>query len=588
MNHLLCCRALTITLLLVTFKALLAQSPESSTPAGADPQKIAELIERLGDSSPAARDRAQRQLEVIGPPAFDSLMDAQSHSDLEVSLRAKYLVATIDIPWTRSEDSSAVQQLLAKYRASDDASRLTSMKLLAALPDGEGLPALVRLVRYEKSALVSKLGALMIISPEYPAEQHTKERTTVIQAALGPSQRPTANWLRLFLSGQASPGANARAWNEIVESEMALLDATSEDTSQSVIAGLLHLQISVLQQANQEESAGTALRKLFELEKDDPLQLVQSIDRFIRRKDWSSIESLANFAAVQIEKSADLLYAFAHAHREQGRQDVAEELVKKAISIAAGDPREHLRVAYGLERRGIADWCEQEYRHVIDMQGIDPGFPMIARFQLSELQHDRQRELEAAETIKPVADSITSDTAIRDKIQMLDRLPEAVQSRLHYFYALHYKGSGDRAKQVEHLEKAIGYDRTDADVLIAMYELPDQTDEQRAATLARIQEAATIFRESTVIEPDDSTAYNQYAWLIGNTEGDFEEAIRFSHKSLELRPGTAGYLDTLAHCYFAKGDQENAVRYQGQAVALEPHSQQIRRAFVRFQGGAKE
>jgi hypothetical protein len=142
---------------------------------GADPQKIAQLIEQLGDSSPAARDRAQRQLEVIGAPAFDALMDAQSHSDLEVSLRAKYLVATIDIPWTRSEDPPAVQHLLAKYRTSDDAARHTTMKLLAALPGDEGLPALVRLVRYEKSALVSKLGALMIISPEYPAEGETKD-----------------------------------------------------------------------------------------------------------------------------------------------------------------------------------------------------------------------------------------------------------------------------------------------------------------------------------------------------------------------------------------------------------------------------
>ena len=48
--------------------------------------------------------------------------------------------------------------------------------------------------------------------------------------------------------------------------------------------------------------------------------------------------------------------------------------------------------------------------------------------------------------------------------------------------------------------------------------------------------------------------YNQYAWLIGNTEGDFDEALKCSRKSLELQPDEGGYYDTLAHVYFGKGD----------------------------------
>ena len=80
-----------------------------------------------------------------------------------------------------------------------------------------------------------------------------------------------------------------------------------------------------------------------------------------------------------------------------------------------------------------------------------------------------------------------------------------------------------------------------------------------------------------------ATDYNQFAWLVGNTYGDFDEAIRLSHKSLELRPDAGGFLDTLGHCYYAKGDLENAVKYQTQAVKLEPHTGLIQRKLNQFE-----
>jgi tetratricopeptide (TPR) repeat protein len=53
--------------------------------------------------------------------------------------------------------------------------------------------------------------------------------------------------------------------------------------------------------------------------------------------------------------------------------------------------------------------------------------------------------------------------------------------------------------------------------------------------------------------------------------------------SLEYVPNSAGYLDTLGRCYYAKQDYENAVKYQARAVALEPHSGQIRRQMKLFE-----
>jgi tetratricopeptide (TPR) repeat protein len=78
------------------------------------------------------------------------------------------------------------------------------------------------------------------------------------------------------------------------------------------------------------------------------------------------------------------------------------------------------------------------------------------------------------------------------------------------------------------------------------------------------------------------------AWLVANTEGDVDEAIRCSKKSLELRPGSASYLDTLGRCYFAKGDLEKAVECQLQAVALEPQMKQMAKQLELFQAALEK
>src|SRR5690606_16470242 len=91
-------------------------------------------------------------------------------------------------------------------------------------------------------------------------------------------------------------------------------------------------------------------------------------------------------------------------------------------------------------------------------------------------------------------------------------------------------------------------------------------------------------------EPEDPTYYNQIAWLIANTEGDHEEAIRLSLKSVELARAAGevprrvgGLLDTLAHCYAAKKDFANAVKYQTEAAALDRRTQAIARQLQVFQ-----
>jgi tetratricopeptide (TPR) repeat protein len=214
--------------------------------------------------------------------------------------------------------------------------------------------------------------------------------------------------------------------------------------------------------------------------------------------------------------------------------------------------------------------------------------------------HDDGRELPAAEALQPVCDLMAKDESAKQTCARALRDPAGVVSRMNYFYAMHFHAAGDAAKERQHLQTAIDSDPTDADVLIAMYRLPGADEAWKKMTAEKINAVATDFRadvdglkqmlEMTTSEQARvqfreqlALACNQYAWLVGNTLGNYDDAVKLSHLSLEMQPDYAGYLDTLGRCYYAKGDLENAVKYQSQAVKFSPYSGQIRRQLEFFQ-----
>ena len=75
---------------------------------------------------------------------------------------------------------------------------------------------------------------------------------------------------------------------------------------------------------------------------------------------------------------------------------------------------------------------------------------------------------------------------------------------------------------------------------------------------------------------------------MANTEGDLDEALKYSQKSLELSPENGGLYDTLGRVYYAKGDYENAVKNQQHAAELEPHSGLIARQLELFKKAREE
>jgi len=553
-------------------------------PIDASPERIAELIEQLGDPKYAVRERAQADLQRIGPPALDALTKALENSDPEIAMRARYLLGSIKVEWTRENDQPRLRALLKDYDDLDEDGREEKIQDLARTAGPSEIEILCRIIRYERAQRLSKRAALLLIDmPAPPSDSEWQKRKELIVAALGTTNRASADWVRQSLKHRAVTPEALEDWKRLVESEQALLKGSAGKTRPEVVSGLLRRQVEMLEKLGRQAEAQEVMRSLVPLERGDARSVTQLVQWLAGKKAWKAIDEVADRFGTTFDSDPILLYTLAEARLSQGKEALAEEIAAKAMALSGDDVERHANVVEQLQKQGMFRWAEKEYRRIIALgpaSSVPPAYRLLA-----EMLHDQGNDAAAARALEDLIDKLATEP---DLLPLLQPTLGGIRSRMHYFQAEDQRLKGNVARQTELLDKAIAHDATDADVLTAMYRLPDQTLARRQETLRRIKAAADAFRREIRESPETVTGYNQLAWLLGNTLGETDraladEAVTASLKSLELSPRYAGYLDTLARCYYAQGDYEAAVRHQAEAAAMEPHSGLIRRQLEQFQ-----
>ncbi len=551
-------------------------------------QRIDELIQQLGNEDYYVRKRAQEELGRRGFDAFDALNAAADHEDLEIASRARYLLRLMRIEWTTANDPPEVKQLLQNYESLNASEREMRMQALARLPDGRGIPALCRLVRFEKSSALSKSAAVAFLvhakaAPPEPAAIET------IRKGLKKCKRPGAVWMLAWTRLGEGAESKMAEWSKFIDDEHNVLKRTPKESMPKIVSGLVRFQMDWLNKLGKADDAAKVIRRLVALERGNPQSLAELLDWLIEQKAWQAVDDLARRFPPQFAVDPPLLYALAQAYAEQGNKDRAEQTATRALKLHPGKQQEHLlshfRTAGILHDRGQFAWARREYEHVLEQGGQQQiELMMFVRIYLARMLHDQGENLDAANTLEKLVLAI--DTGKVDAAKLRSGI--FPRSQMHYFFACHWEAKKDAAKQREALNKALEINPEDIDVLIACHRLPGQPPEYRAKIAGLVEKAAEKLRDAIVEDPESAAAFNQYAWLVGNTAGDLDEALKCSLKSLELEPETGGYYDTLAHVYFAKGDYENAVKSQIKAAKLDPHSGIIRRKLELFREKLKE
>lgn len=483
-------------------------------------QKIAQLIEQLGDSEFAVREHAQGKLAEMGEKAYDALTTAVHDSDLEIAARARYLLLAIKLPAVRETDPEDVKETLEGYESLPRSEQLRRIRRLIALPQGEGYGAACRLVHIENSIAMAKSIATTLLNrwPIYP-EGKARMRKAV-ETELTRSGREVAHWLTTYAKLVDDPDANIAAWRQLIDEEQALLEQRSPRTGKRIVATLLY-DLAYWESECEEGS--------------DPGQ--DSFDR------------------------------------------------AQALTLSSSEPTIFLYIdtATFYRDRGKIDWAAAVYSQVSKL-GIPQAIP-LAQLGLAEMLHDMGRNEEASAAMGVIAKLFESR-----RLQPLEYTSlEKTQGRRHYFLACHARDRGETEKYRTELLEAIKNDPNELDALIALYRIPDLDEAIRKRTITMIETAAEQLRQEAVALPDDASAHNQFAWVVGNTTGDMQEALDHALQAVKLSPESGAYLDTLAHVYFyGLQDIDKAVETQAKAVKFMPHSGLIVKKYELFRKAAAD
>jgi tetratricopeptide (TPR) repeat protein len=554
--------------------------------------RIDQLIEQLGDPRFTVRERAHQELTEIGGAAFDALSAAQGHRDLEIVARARQLVQSMRIEVARETDTAEIRKLLADYDAQTDAVRRQRIAVLAAKPQAEGLAPLCRVVRYERSVLLSKQAAVAVMDQKRPLPAEWAERTRIILDETRGSKRQSVLWLRAYAEYPSKPDETLATWKTLLDAEEEQQrNVQTMPEQRAVLAGMLRQQVMMFLERQKREEALVAMRRMLDVDNGDSQSLAELIEWVIRQEAWPLMDEVAQRLDRQLNSNPYLMYLVARAYDLRGDSKRAEELAQKALNQPANNNvDQHVSIGFRLQQQGMLKWAEAEYKAAIKT-GAEGNFDDLAYGMLGELLGDQQRYGEAADVLEELVGKLTKRPR-GPRNRTFNRNADQVQARMNFFRGRQFAAEKDTTKQKEHLLQALRHDPTEADVLIALNRVEKLTDAERKDARERIDRAASLFEQRLTASPDDATAMNQFAWLVGNTHREdekggaerLEKAIRYSERSVELAgpEQLGGYLDTLAHCYAAKKDYETALKHQTRAAELEPHSGEIRRALERF------
>lgn len=565
--------------------------------------RIATLIQQLGSDEFTERERAQEELMNIGLAAFDPLMEAQKNKDLEIAFRAKNLVRRLRIAWVLESDPLEVKRILKNYSEQPHSERHARLVRLSKLENGAGVAPLCRVARFDTNKSLSKTAALLIMQQTQPANKPERDQLSqMILSQTGASDRAGPEWLRTYAQFLRDPESTLQKWSELTDDEFAALNETRKLPDPILVRDLLRWRAGMLSELGHRDEAISVMRQTIDLLDGTPDELLNAVDWLLDRQAWSVVEELADRFAGSFDRDPILLYRLAESKLGEKDLDAAAKLADRALNIFdASATEQHLLLGVRLQSRGLFDWAENEYRTVFKGVPVGSIYDFRTRIQLSEMLHDQEREADAGDALKVAMDAVDKEPAVAAVLKdQLGRDPGAVRSRMHFFYGLQRVADGKLAEARKEYEAGLEGDPTDADLLIGMHRLPNADEAWRTKTKAAIQSAAKLFSDQkkeieTQIEAAPSEPMrdyyrnqlaivcNQYAWLVSNTIGDYKDALKASQTSLEMRPDSAGYLDTLGRAHYAVGDLDSAIKHQSRAAELEPHSLAIQRQLKFFQ-----
>ncbi|BBO36003.1 hypothetical protein [Lacipirellula parvula] len=593
---------LTLGLLLFA-SSVVAQEPAPEVAARAPQQSVDELIKQLGSDQYSQRRRAEEELMRLGPGIHDQLKLAEQNDDLEIAERAKYILQSMRVEWIQPQDSQEVRRALSRFGDLSADEKQSRIRTLAELPKGQGLPALCRIARLDHAPKISRNAAVALLDAELTPEE-TAAIADACRQELQTIDRPATEWIGLWLQEQKDRQATLAAWGKAIDVEQKLLEEKSPDTDYYTVYALLQRRLKICDELKLTDETTNALLAVVDLMAgaDDRRQfnssVVQALEWIVDHQRWDVLNQVYDKYRGKIHGDRSLLYYYAAALAKTGKVeqiDQANKLADRAFEMKPDSEFERLVIAERIAAIGAVDWAIRDYRAAIEALPATDFESLYARRELAMWLHDRQEYKAASDVLADFFVAIQAKenrAARRTLLQQVDGQAylNALEGRQLLYLANHHHTRGEYDSERETLEKAYEKYDGDPDVLIAMARIPGVDDAFKQQTRDRIAKMSDLYLNEIERMPEDPSKYNQWAWLVSNTQqtaADYQKAVQHSLRSLELSPDEPSYLDTLGRCYFSAGDVDNAIKSQQKAVERAPQYQIMQRQLAEFEKAKK-
>ena len=594
--HLLCC----LGLLPITAQAITTSAGDDVT----NQQKIAALITALGDSDYATRESATQQLRTVADYAIDQLLDAanQSH-DLEVALRSQWILETVSL--TGPDDPPEVKVLLKNFSNRSLSQQISALSRLVRLENNIGVKPLARLIRTNRSESISYLAALVLLQEWQPNDPCWPNLTAQVPNELNASQRPAAMLIR-YLTSFSRLADNPETKldqkkNAFTEFEIAVkkflehlpfdkqafgINTTRREVGDLAREIVVRCHARVAIQAEFPDRGIDVAKKLFDFITESGKKNSLATADVLFWASHSGLSSLCNSVPESLQKTFEdeslTLYAVASCEQANGNDVLAAEMAGRAFALSSDKTDQQMLAAIRLDHWGLVDWADREYQRVIASPKLSAQQIIPLSIQLAELLNDFDRCKEASAILQQM---LSGSHGTVKNIRVMDSLgysKEALTARQKYFVSRSAQENGNRDRERRDLDEALEDYPEEIDTLIAYYHFPGLSSVDRSRIMTLIEKALRKLQQRIDQEPDAANSYNEYAWLVANTEGDLARATRYSKRSLELDFDSASFLDTLAHCYAADKNPKEAIRCQVVASRKDPGSNTIKKNLKKF------
>lgn len=152
------------------------------------------------------------------------------------------------------------------------------------------------------------------------------------------------------------------------------------------------------------------------------------------------------------------------------------------------------------------------------------------------------------------------DTAVEEFQHLVAASPQTAQ--LYMALANAYRLKGDTANALATLQKGAGVAPKEPGPVIAEAEI--------LTAMNRQQEALDKYRTALRMTPDNATLLNNVAYLMADTGGSLDEALKYIRRALQLDAKQPRYSDTLGWIYYKQNLNDTALQVFRGLTATNP------------------